>query len=289
MKLWIVFGILLATGAAGQTPKPLPDFVKGDECLFCHRTTIGPFWQKNAHGVAVRVREEAPELNQIAGIPEGTEYFLGSRNWIRMLKKDGYGKFAIWTAKYDRKGGKWVDAAGASWDRNKFADRCAGCHATAVETATKAFTTYGHDCFTCHGSVNLEHSGDTTLIWLSKKRRSDVKAIASVCGSCHLRGGKSQTSGLPYANQFVVGDNLLADYTVDLRGASEDAHVLRNIRDVVENNSETGCLSCHQVHANSTQKHRRVLTSEACEDCHERTGPKSVVKRQERHNALCEY
>ena len=291
MSVWIVWTFLAATAAAQtHVGKPLPDFVKGDECLFCHRTTIGPFWQKNAHGVAVRVREEAPELDKIAGIPDGTEYFLGSRNWIRMLKKDGYGKFALWTGKYDRKNFKWVSAEGATWDRTKFADRCAGCHTTAVDASTKAFTTYGHDCYTCHGSVNLEHSGDTSLIWLSKKRRDDIPAIESICGSCHLRGGKSKSTGLPYPNQFVAGDKLLLDFEIDFKTDAEDKHVLRNVRDVLVNGGETGCLSCHQVHANSTAKHRRVLTTEACEDCHNKTGPKKDLKPVTPfHSALCEY
>src|SRR5260370_8542789 len=42
--------------------KPIPEYVHGDECLFCHRNNIGTTWQKNAHGVAVRQGEDAPEL-----------------------------------------------------------------------------------------------------------------------------------------------------------------------------------------------------------------------------------
>src|SRR5213078_1528900 len=28
--------------------KPIPEYVHGDECLFCHRNNIGSTWQKNA-------------------------------------------------------------------------------------------------------------------------------------------------------------------------------------------------------------------------------------------------
>src|SRR5215831_20084356 len=42
--------------------KPIPEFVHGDECLFCHRNNIGVTWQQNAHGVTIRHREDAPEL-----------------------------------------------------------------------------------------------------------------------------------------------------------------------------------------------------------------------------------
>jgi len=46
--------------------KPIPEYVHGDECLFCHRNTIGVTWQKNAHGLTVRQGEDAPELQTLA-------------------------------------------------------------------------------------------------------------------------------------------------------------------------------------------------------------------------------
>src|SRR2546428_8684065 len=85
--------------------KPIPDYVHGDECLFCHRNDIGPTWQKNAHGVTVRQREDAPELTKtleslsaLADIAKQIEYFLGSRHRVRFLKKEGYGKFTMLNA-----------------------------------------------------------------------------------------------------------------------------------------------------------------------------------------------
>ena len=42
--------------------KPVPEYVQGDECLFCHRNDIGPTWQKNSHLLTVRERESAPEV-----------------------------------------------------------------------------------------------------------------------------------------------------------------------------------------------------------------------------------
>src|SRR5262245_17845487 len=67
--------------------KPIPEFVHGDECLFCHRNMIGVTWQENAHGATLRHREDAPELVKLiegpAGLPAALtgqiEYFLGSR------------------------------------------------------------------------------------------------------------------------------------------------------------------------------------------------------------------
>jgi hypothetical protein len=243
----------------------VPEFIAGDQCLFCHRNDIGPSWQKNRHNLTVQPKDGSNE-----------EFVLGSRSIQRQLKKTGYGKYAI----------KEPDA---SWNATKFADRCAGCHTTAVNAETKAFTEFAIDCYACHGVVDLEHTNDTSKILLSKKRRSDPKLIASVCGSCHLRGGTSKAKGFPYAYHFVPGDDLFADYTVDLTKEDADRHIFRNVREMLQNNSETTCLSCHVLHQGSTQKHRRVLTSAACIDCHNATGPKKEIKKYSRATPVCEY
>src|SRR4030095_9214918 len=85
--------------------KQVQEYVHGDECLFCHRNDIGPTWQKNAHGVTVRQREDAPELAKtlasapdLAEVAKQVEYFLGSRHRARLLKKEGYGKFTMLNA-----------------------------------------------------------------------------------------------------------------------------------------------------------------------------------------------
>lgn len=262
--------------------QPVPEFVHGDECLFCHRNDIGPGWQKNAHGIAVRQREDAAEMVKKLNPPADVEFLLGSRNRVRYLKKAGYGRFALFSAQ-------------GEWEKDKFADRCAGCHATGVDAKTRAFAAFGLDCYTCHGVVDLEHTADTARMWLSKKRRDDSKAIVSICAQCHLRGGRSRSTGLPYANNFMAGDNLFKDYAADFAKADDaalnpgDRHVWRNVRDVAVNGSDATCLSCHRVHANSSAKHRLVLTGEICLDCHNAQGPKKAVKKYEVHSALCEY
>src|SRR6476659_2384713 len=84
---------------AGQT---VPEFVHGDECLFCHRNDIGPGWQKNTHGITIRQGEDAAEWRDIfkgqatlSPIASQVEYYMGSRHRLRFLKKEGYGKFAL--------------------------------------------------------------------------------------------------------------------------------------------------------------------------------------------------
>jgi predicted CXXCH cytochrome family protein len=261
--------------------KPLPEHVHGDECLFCHRNDIGQSWQKNTHGISLRQRDDAPDLVKKLNPPDAVEFFLGSRHEVRLLKKEAYGKFAI--------------LKNGAWDKDLFANRCAGCHTTAVETATKTFSAFGHDCYACHGVVDLNHTGDTKLMLLSKKRRDGPEVVTSICAQCHLRGGKSRSTGLPYPNQFVSGDNLFRDFQVNFALADDqglnagDRHVYRNVRDVVVNGSETTCLSCHRIHGQSSGKHRRVLREEVCLDCHNPDDPRKAVKRYIVRSAVCEY
>jgi len=318
-------------GVSGQDPKPLdpkawggnhvnkdiPEFVHGDECLFCHRNTIGATWQKNAHGVTIRQREDAPELQPliqahpaVAKLDKEIEYFLGSRHYVRFLKKNGYGKFDLLSAEAvlaggpEKKAAEFRHAESPTWDTAKFAERCAGCHATGIDSKARTFAAFGLDCYTCHGDVNLDHTNDTTLILLSKKNRTGKQIVTSICAQCHLRGdqgeAKSATTGLPYPNTFIAGDNLFQDFVVDWKRADDaklnpgDRHVWRNVRDVAVNDGDSTCLSCHQVHAAdpalSTQKHRRLPRAPICFDCHSNEeGQFKQVKKYEVKSGLCEY
>ena len=287
--------------------KAVPDFVHGDECLFCHRNDIGPGWQANSHGLTIRHREDAPEWkdafkNQasLAAIGPQAEYFMGSRHHLRFLKKEGYGKFAILNTRAElgpnRQITSWIDAAKPEWDTDRFANRCAGCHATAVDSKTKAFAEFGIDCYTCHGIVEHNHTGDISLIFLSKKRRDDVRAITSTCAQCHLRLGRSRSTGLPYPNTFVAGDNLFQDYEVDFSKADDetlnpgDRHILRNVRDVALMGSDfPSCLNCHDLHKQSSIKHHRAPRTAICSDCHNAEGPIKGSKPYAVHSSVCEY
>jgi predicted CXXCH cytochrome family protein len=296
-----------AAWGTNHSGKSVPEFVHGDECLFCHRNDIGPGWQKNTHGITVRQSEDAPEWRDIfkaqptlAGIAPQIEYFLGSRHRLRFLKKEGYGKFAILNTQAElgpgRQVQKWIDAAKPAWDKQRFANRCAGCHTTGVDPSTKAFSAFGLDCYTCHGAVDLNHTNDVSLVFLSKKRRDDAKVITSTCAQCHLRTGKSRSTGLPYPNNFVAGDNLFQDYAVDLSKADDEAispgdrHILRNVLDVAVNGSDfPTCINCHDLHKQSSVKHRRAPRTAICNDCHNADGPIKGNKPYVVHSTLCEY
>ena len=215
------------TSHAGTLP---PEFVRGDECLFCHRSTVGVTWKDTSHGAAVRHREDAPGLAAavrtepaLAPVVSEIEYFLGSRNRVRPMKQTGVGRFALLDAQGELDGGgvtRWI-ARSLSWDDERFANRCAGCHATGVDPKTKTFSAFGLDCYTCHGDVSLEHTKDRSLVWWSAARRNEtgfeaVQAMTSICAQCHLRGGRSASTGLPYPSTFIAGDNLFKDFRVDL-------------------------------------------------------------------------
>lgn len=286
--------------------KPIPEYVQGDECLFCHRNNIGPSWQKDPHSLVIREREAAPELDaliksqsSLGKTADEVTHFLGSRHRVRFLKKEGYGKFSLLNLQAvfnsDRKFEKWIDVEKPAWEKIKFAERCAGCHATAVDPANKTFSGFSLDCYTCHGDVNLQHTNDTSLILLAKKNKTPARVVTSICAQCHLREGKSRSTGLPYPNTFIAGDNLFQDFAADFAKADDeklnagDRHIWRNVRDVVVNGDESiTCLSCHQVHANSSFRHRRVLRAPICAECHQGEGFKNV-KRYAVQSSLCEY
>jgi hypothetical protein len=252
----------------------------------------------------VRHREDAPQLVKlIAGLPAETaaeiEYFLGSRHRLRFLKKDGYGRFAMLNTQgllgATGQPMKFVDAEKTVWEKEKFGASCAGCHTTAVDPAARTFTSFGLDCYTCHGDVNLDHTKDISLMLLSKKRRSDAKVITSICAQCHLRGAKSRSTGLPYPNTFIAGDNLFQDFEVDFAKADDeklnagDRHIWRNVRDVALLGDESiNCLSCHAIHANTSQKHRRILRAPICSECHAQDSFKNP-RPMSVQSKVCEY
>jgi hypothetical protein len=296
-----------AAWGSNHAGKPVPEFVHGDECLFCHRNDIGPGWQANSHGIGMRQLEDAPEWKDIfkgqaslASAAPAVEYFMGCKQRLRFLKKDGYGKFAMLNTQAEltsnRQIAKWIDSEKPVWDKDRFANKCAGCHTTAVDAKTKSFAAFGLDCYTCHGAVELNHTGDISLIFLSKKRRDDFKAITSTCAQCHLRMGKSRSTSLPYPNNFVAGDNLFQDYEVDFSKADDeslnpgDRHILQNVRDVAVLGSDyPTCLSCHDLHKQTSTKHHRAPRTAMCNDCHNAEGPIKGSKPYTVHSAVCEY
>jgi hypothetical protein len=292
-----------AAWGSDHVGKPVPEYVTGDECLFCHRNDIGPAWAKNRHQLTIREPEaNSPTIaalrksSEAAAFANDVKLLLGGSRTVRYLKKSPeYGKLDLLSVACDlpdklRMGDK------PHWESTRFADRCAGCHTTGVNPQSKAFSAPGLDCYTCHGEVTLDHSKDTRLMHLSKKRGDSPRVVTSICAQCHLRTGQSKSSGLPYPNNFVAGDNLFRDFQVDLSPQAlaklnpSDRHVQENIRDVVIlGKEEVTCLSCHEIHKTSTRKHRLLALGPSCLTCHNETGSKKIRKSFEVHSPNCEY
>lgn len=245
-----------AAWGADHVGQPVPDYVTGGECLFCHRDATISAWGSNRHNLTIRLPETQP-------VPDGAELLLGAGDNVRYLKRIGYGKVAI------------LSADGTRWDDELFATSCAGCHTTAVDPETLAYSSPSLDCFVCHGDVSLEHSDDPKMTLLAEARQDSAAVVTSICAQCHLRGGRSRSSGFPYPNNFVPGDNLFMDFEADFSEPAlaslslADRHVFENTRDVVLLGQENvTCLSCHDVHTGSSAKHEDVWQQESCFTCH---------------------
>ncbi len=287
--------------------KPVPEYLTGDECLFCHRGNVGPGWASNRHNVTMHALEaNSPaftaikkELGDARAAEVKTE--MGGRILSRFLKPSAmYGKWELlsteWAPASKGKPGALLNTKNPHWDAAIFADKCAGCHATGVDPKTRAISSPSLDCFTCHGEVDPKHSKDTALVHLSRKRNDPSRLAVSLCAQCHARGGHSRSSGLTYPNNFVAGDNLFRDFQVDLSSQAiekldpADRHIMENIRDVVIlGQNDVTCLTCHQVHKQSTLPHRRLVKTAICLDCHNATGSMKIRKAYEVHSKTCGY
>jgi hypothetical protein len=256
-------GLLLASlyaGAAEQggterSAQAIADYPTGDSCLFCHRNEIGSTWLVNSHAWTVRPVGELPEVGQA---PADATHVIGKEHF-RPLKQNGYGKFALRTL------------GGAAWQTNVFEKQCAGCHTTAVNPQTGEFSSIALDCYSCHGNVPEDHATRKGTALLSRTRRNADKEAISICGSCHLRGGHSKTSGRPYPHAYVAGDDLFEDFAVDLKRDSNaqidsnDSHVYLKTRAVMQGGSDKSCVDCHRIHGPPEPQQRdRKTFSEVC-------------------------
>jgi predicted CXXCH cytochrome family protein len=303
-------GTLLDPAAWGSdhVGEHVPEYLTGDECLFCHRIDIGPGFAMNRHNRTIRPIDEGPAaLKALETSPATKElasaviYLMGGPRRQRFLKAaQAYGTLELLSTQWEPPGpdrpGKLLDVAASHWDSKTFGDSCAGCHTTAVESGTRAFSAVSLDCYVCHGAVDPKHSKDTKLVHLSKARHDPPRVLIAICAQCHVRTGRSKSTGLPYPNTFVAGDNLFRDFQVDLTDAATsrigpgDRHVQENIRDVILRGDEAvTCLSCHDVHRQSSVKHHRVARRAVCLNCHDKSGDKTTFQAHDEHSALCRY
>jgi hypothetical protein len=289
---------------AGQE---VPPYMESGECLFCHRDQVGATWQINKHNRTIR----EPEANEPAmdalrrepstkALADQVQLILGDTRAQRFLKRsEAYGKSDMLNvvANFGRGRRARLDVAGKpAWDTETFAKECAGCHTTAVDSHTQAYAALSLDCYSCHGDAPADHANDARLMPLAKARTDSPAAVISICASCHVRNGKSKSTGLPYPNNFVAGDNLFKDFQVDFDRADDeklnpaDRHVLANIREVVVlGREDRTCLTCHDVHTGSSKRHRNLPIEQSCLMCHDPGQPIKGHKSYEVHSERCRY
>jgi hypothetical protein len=248
LALLLASAVVAATeqGSGDSRAQAIANYPTGDSCLFCHRNEIGATWLDNSHAWTVRPVGEPPK---VGATPPDATHVIG-KDHFRPLKQNGYGKFALLTL------------GGTSWQTNVFEKDCAGCHTTAVNPQTGEFSSIALDCYSCHGNVPENHATRKGMALLSRTRANADKEAISICGSCHLRGGRSKTSGRPYPHAFIAGDDLFQDFRVDLKLDSKaqldssDSHVYLKTRAVMEGGSDKSCVDCHRIHGPSEPKRR---------------------------------
>lgn len=285
--------------------KPLPELVSGDECLFCHRS-VGSSWADNRHNRTVRAADEdSPALAALKQSPAKAlagevRFVMGDRQRQRFLKPaKEYGRVELlsvqWIPPRGGKPGRLLAEGNPHWNGAQFGSGCAGCHATAVDPKEQAFASLSIDCSACHGSVPAEHTRMPERALLSPKARDPARVVTSICAQCHVRTGKSKSTGRPYPSSFVAGDNLFRDFQVDLSDqalkqcSGADRHVLANVRDVVVFGKESvTCLTCHDIHGRSSKKHSAAPRTAYCASCHQ-GGSWRNPKPLPDHSRTCEY
>ncbi len=296
-----------AAWGADHVGQPVPLYMEGGECLFCHRHQVGVTWDTNKHNRTIRDAEpKEPAMVALRDdaatkrLADEVQLLLGDTRAERFLKRgEAYGHADLLSVKATFGRGRRARLEATEklqWDADAFALQCAGCHATAVDPETHAFATVSLDCYACHGDAPAEHANEPELMPLAKARHDSPAAVTSICASCHVRFGKSKSTGLPYATNFVAGDNLFKDFEVDWSVLDDkklnpaDAHVLENVRDVVVN-GETSmtCLTCHDVHPGTSAKHRELPVVQYCQHCHTGSNPIKGHKNYAVHSERCQY
>ncbi|MGD9644707.1 MAG: hypothetical protein AB7U73_03280 [Pirellulales bacterium] len=299
----------------------VPEYIDIGECLFCHRKDVGSTWDKNPHSRTIHDAPAShPAMKALARdaaaepFADEVELLLGGRQATRFLRRsEAFGQVDLLSlmAVPAKRGTRYhiVPPGAASqhaghapsgeaphWNDKAFANRCAGCHATAVDPETQSFSAASLDCCACHGDGPLEHSTEPELMPLAKARKDSPRVVISICASCHVRFGESQATGRPFATNFVAGDNLFRDFRFDWALADDasinpgDRHVLDQVREVaLFGNDESTCLDCHEVHAGTSLAHRKLGRTAYCAHCHEPGQPLTEHKHYQVHSKLCEY
>ncbi|MCH2368787.1 MAG: hypothetical protein MK554_16430 [Planctomycetes bacterium] len=134
--------------AGGEPVASIPEYMSGDESLFCHREKVGVSWQGNAHRSTVREAAAGdPALLALASStkknPGNVDFLLGGKRLTRFLKKGEYGRLDLlstaWTPNGATDKGMLVETGNRHWDSRKFSRDCGGCHSTGFDSSSLRF------------------------------------------------------------------------------------------------------------------------------------------------------
>lgn len=200
LSAWLWLG---ATAAAA-------DYVGSGTCAICHKKQ-GDLLRKSIHSKMIRQASGA-NLTEVHGNlaapkapkPEDFTHVMGGwykeESYIRAVTN------ADTTVSYTVINFQWDPIKGTYVDNQPMRDwltRCAGCHTTGYQPATRSFSEFNIGCEACHGpgSEHIENEGDKNFIVIDRSSEG--------CGFCHIRAENAATPEFPAKTfNFPIGYEL---------------------------------------------------------------------------------
>ncbi len=298
-----------AAWGSDHVGQPLPPYTESGECLFCHRDQVGGTWARTSTiARSATPRPASRRLRPCEPIrpprtwPTRCKLILGDTARQRFLKRaEEYGKVDMLSvrAALGRGGRARLEhAENPHWDAQDVRPVVRRLpHDGRRPQDARLRGALARLLLVPRRRAGRAHANDPKLMPLAKARKDlarrrdfDLRLVPRAVRQ------ESKSSGLPYPNNFVAGDNLFKDFQVDWALADDaklnpaDRHVLDNVRDVVVYGQENmTCLSCHDVHSGSSRKHRDLPDQKYCLQCHVEGKDKKQLLRYEVHSDRCRY
>jgi hypothetical protein len=269
-------------------------------CFDCHDEE-GADWKTSRHASTFRPAtvENEDQLSTLGACSDmSVTHVLGGHHQLRFLveKPDapwGQGRFLALPCAFSVDSGSMEMHHADDWRMLPFETSCAHCHVTR-QSQDFSFTETSVGCEACHGPGSAHVADPTKANTFTFAGRSAAEEV-TVCGSCHLQGGKSTRTGFNFPDGWVPGASLFDDYQFDWASLDHpteaeaiDVHQKLLIREVVvDGTSDMRCTSCHQLHGMSHQKHESLPRQTYCLTCHQ---PETYKLKEYRQSCpVCEF
>lgn len=278
--------------------------VGSSRCAPCH-AAVHAQWTASQHARGFRVAsiEDEDRLSSIVPCSDmSVSHVLGERHHVRFLIENadtpwGQGRFLALPCGWDVHGKQLQMHHAEDWRTRPLENTCAPCHVTR-QRADWSWDEPGVGCESCHGdgARHVEAPSKSNIVTFAGKSAAEE---VTICASCHLQGGKSARTGLPFPDGFVPGGPLFDDYQFDWASLDQvdpneaiDVHQKLLIRSLALGPSEPGastlrCSSCHALHDMSHEKHSGLPRETFCLTCHQ---PESYLLKEYRQSCpVCEF